>query len=81
MGAACNLHRGCIPFLYPESEDAADDLSVSEIGDDDQLARMVYAIKIAIANTYAKSGDRVILAHGVKSGKSSLTHFSMIKIA
>jgi len=78
VGAACNLHRGCIPFYYPE---AAGDDDKSDLGEDDQLTRMVYALHIGKATGLCKSGDRVLLAHGMKSGKSSLSHFSMIKLA
>jgi len=71
VGAACNLHRGCVPFLYPQNADTGDELQM-----------MVFALKLAIKHSLAKPGDRVVLAHGTSSGgATSLSHFRMLKLA
>jgi pyruvate kinase len=72
VGAACNLHRSCRPFACPAelaSEGASDD------------ERFLYALKLALRTGLAKSGDTVVLAHGLKSGKSSLTNFRLSVLA
>jgi len=76
IGAACNLHRGCFPILCPpelasEAESAA--------GNED--SRFAHAMSKALEIGLLKSGDVVVLAHGVKSGSSSLTNFRMVQVA
>jgi hypothetical protein len=75
-GAACNLHRGCLPYLYPGGPDTPEDLA------GDELTRMVYALKLALKEGLVKSGERVVLCHGISSGSAqALSHFRMIKLA
>ena len=75
-GAACNLHRGCLPYLYPDGPDSPEDLA------GDELLRMVYALKLALKQGLVKSGQRVVLCHGISSGtEQSLSHFRMIQMA
>merc|ERR1719454_1778901 len=66
IGAACNLHRGCVPFWYPHPKE-----------DNDIEARFHFAIKTAPEQGYCALGDRVALAYGWKSGYASLTNFRM----
>jgi pyruvate kinase len=72
VGAACNLHRSCRPFACP------DELAGEGASDDD---RFLYALQLALRTGLAKSGDTVVLAHGLKSGKSSLTNFRLSVLA
>ena len=71
VGAALNLHRGCVPYLCPQ--DVANSATEDE--------RFYIALSLAKKHGLAASGDRVILAHGFKSGKSSLTSFRMVVLA
>ena len=71
VGAACNLHRGCIPYLCPPSI----------VGGGQEDERFAAAITIAKAAGLARSGDVCVLAHGVTSGVSSLTNFKLVKLA
>ena len=71
IGAALNLHRGCVPYLCPP------DLAESATEDE----RFFVALSLAKEHGLAGAGDRVILAHGYKSGKSSLTSFRMVVLA
>ena len=73
VGAACNLHRGCIPILCPP-ELAAD----KDASNEDE--RFAYAIVSAMTANLVKSGDLVALTHGVKAGKSSLANVRIIKL-
>lgn len=70
IGAAINLHRGCMPFRYPH-----------EGKPNDEDFRFALAITTAKEMGLLKSGDSVVLAHGSKSGISSLSSFRMIVIA
>jgi len=72
IGAACNLHRGCMPFKCPEA------LAAKE-GEEEE--KFVFALETAKASGLVGSGDKVILAHGVTSGKTSLTNFRMVVLA
>ena len=71
VGAACNLHRGCIPFAVPEG--------VPIHGHEDE--RFAAAITIAKQAKLAKSGDKIVLAHGVRHGVLSLSNFKLVKLA
>merc|ERR1711966_190879 len=69
VGAACNLHRGCMPFACPP------EIADKEGEEEEKLAA---ALKIALANGLVKSKDKVILAHGgSRNGGGSLTTFRM----
>ena len=68
IGAACNLHRGCMPYLYGGSKPASGS---------DVEARFRFALKIAMEQGLCKKGDNVALAYGKQSGVSSLTDFRM----
>jgi len=74
VGAACNLHRGCVPFHYPRPDEPFD-----------TDTRFAHALELAKKVGMIKSGDSVVLAHGSKaSGTStagSLTHFLMATAA
>jgi len=72
IGAACNLFRSCVPFLCPP-ELAATDGTENE--------KFVAAIELAKSSGLASSGDKVVLAHGMQSGKTSLTSFRMVVLA
>lgn len=70
VGAACNLHRGCIPFhCPPESASASED------------ERLLIALRLAKSNGLARSGDRIVLTYGAKSGTNSLTSFRLFVLA
>jgi len=71
VGAACNLHRGCIPYPCPEA--------ISGDGYEDE--KFAAAIMIAKDTKRVGSGDVVVLAHGVVSGQTSLTNFKVVKLA
>jgi len=72
VGAACNLHRGCVPYLCPEElRDAADK----------EDERFMTAIQYGKNFGLISSGDKIVLAHGVTSGKTSLTSFRMVVLA
>mmetsp|Transcript_46233 Transcript_46233/g.104182 ORF Transcript_46233/g.104182 Transcript_46233/m.104182 type:complete len:589 (-) Transcript_46233:606-2372(-) len=66
VGAACNLHRGCIPFHYPK-EDETFDID----------ARFAYAMELAKEAGLISAGDSLILAHGNPDGTQSLSDFQM----
>ena len=70
VGAALNLHRGCIPFHYPHSREESD-----------EDRRFAYGLKLARSVGLVQSGDTVLLAHGAKSGTSSLASFRIIMVA
>jgi len=72
MGGACNLHRGCIPFLYPHPKPAE--------GNDSE-ERFSYAIKKAVDLGLLQGGASVVLAQGSKSGQQSLSTFRVAKVA
>ena len=72
IGASCNLHRGCMPYLAPP------ELAAAEGGEDDKF---VFALETAKKHGLAKSGDKIVLAHGMVSGKASLTNFRMVVLA
>ena len=72
VGASCNLHRGCIPYLCPP------ELATIE-GDED--SKFCYAIEQAMLNGLAMSGDKVVLAFGNKSGQASLSNFQLVVLA
>jgi len=72
IGASLNLHRGCIPYACPE------ELAFTD-GTEDE--RFFVALTLAKKHKLAQSGDKVVLAHGVKSGMSSLTNFQMVVLA
>jgi len=46
----------------------------------DEESKLLSALELAIKHGLAASGDKVVLAHGVKSGVSSLTNFRMVVI-
>jgi len=74
VGAACNLHRGCVPFHYPRPDEPFD-----------TDTRFAYALDLAKTSGMIKSGDSVVLAHGSKATGAatggSLTHFLMATAA
>ena len=72
IGASCNLHRGCIPYLCPP------ELAATEGNEDEKF---VYAIEQALVNGFAASGDKVVLAFGNQTGKASLTNFQLVVLA
>jgi len=65
IGAACNLHRGCVPIHYDKEKKPTDDLT----------DRFIFAVQAGIRMGLCKEGDNVALAWGWQSGKSSLTNF------
>ena len=69
IGAACNLHRGCMPFLYgtPKPTDGSADVE----------ARFHFGIKKALDVGLCQKGDTVALAYGSQTGVASLTNFRM----
>jgi len=70
VGAALNLHRGCIPFHYPHPREESD-----------EDRRFAYGLKLARSVGLVQSGDTVLLAHGAKTGTSSLASFRIIMVA
>ena len=74
VGAACNLHRGCMPFLAP-----AHLASMETHVEEDEL--FFAALTIATGNGMVRSGDKIVLAHGIRSGFSSLTNFRVVVVA
>ncbi|KAL1510243.1 hypothetical protein AB1Y20_006567 [Prymnesium parvum] len=72
VGAACNLHHGCIPFRCPP------ELATSKTSEEE---RFLVALKIAKSNGLVSSGDPVVLGYGVKSGKTSLSNFRVVVLA
>eukprot|EP00965_Chrysotila_dentata_P142900 4722131-Pleurochrysis_carterae.AAC.4 len=70
VGSTCHLHRGCLPFVYPHPR---------EKGDDD--VRFVWGLQKAKEVGLAKTGDVLVLAHGWRSGTSSLNSFRMVRLA
>ena len=76
VGAACNLHRGCIPILCPPELGA----ELDDSNDDDRFA---HATTAALHSGLVKSGDLVALTHGVsnRNHKSSLASFRMVRLA
>jgi len=71
LGAMMNLHRGCIPFLYPHPKPATG----SDVED-----RFEYALKLAVSTNLAKPGDAVVLCQGAQRSVRSLTTFSMATV-
>jgi len=72
IGAALNLHRGCVPFVCPpELADAS--------GKEEE--RFFVALTLAKKHGFAASGDKIMLAHGLHSGTTSLTNFRMVTLA
>jgi len=69
VGAACNLHRGCVPFFYPHPRE-----------ENDEDTRFAFAIRLAKENGLVSSGDSVVLAHGTASGSASLSSFRIIVV-
>jgi pyruvate kinase len=69
-GAACNLHRGCMPYLCPEH--------ITGHGTEDE--RFAAALTIAKNSGLVKPGATVVLAHGSKAGIASITNFRMVKL-
>ena len=67
IGAACNLHRGCIPIHYDKEKSETDDLT----------DRFLFGIQQAIKMGLCAQGDNVALSWGWRSGMSSLTNFRM----
>ena len=72
IGAACNLHRGCIPFHYPVPKPA----TTGEVALDVE-ERFAFAIKVATEQGLCKVGDTVCLAFAYVTGGPSLTNFCM----
>ena len=70
VGASLNLHRGCMPFNYPHPREESD-----------EDCRFAYGLKLARSVGLVQSGDTVLLAHGAKSGTSSLASFRIIMVA
>jgi len=75
VGAACNLHRGCVPYLYPRPDEPFD-----------KDTRFAYGLDLAKGVGMIKAGDNVVLAHGSKQGANaagggSLTNFLMATAA
>jgi pyruvate kinase len=71
IGAACNLHRGCMPYLCPPELASVDG---------DEESKLIFAIELALKHGLVASGDKVVLANGIKSGQTSLTNFRMVVI-
>ena len=75
-GAACNLHRGVMPYLCPlddadlEGEDNADWIE----------SWLQWAIAKKKAENMISEGDSVIFAHGWKSGSQSLSTYRVITV-
>jgi pyruvate kinase len=69
VGAATNLHRGCMPHEYPHKHTE---------GDGEQ--RLDFALGHAQSVGLVKPGDRVVVAHGWKTGVASLTTFRVVHI-
>jgi len=75
-GAACNLHRGVMPYLCPlPREDAEVESNVGWIEN-----WLQWAIAKKKAENMISEGDVVVLAHGWKSGQQSLTTYRVITI-
>jgi len=70
IGAALHLHRGCFPFFYPHERVP---------GDEDE--RFAYAITLAKGTGLISSGDMIVLAHGWRSGTSSLNSFRLVRLS
>jgi len=75
VGAACNLHHGCMPMLYPYPKPA--DLP-DEATDGDE--RLRWALRKLREQNLVEEGDYVVLAHGWKTGEQSLTTYRIITI-
>jgi len=75
VGAACNLHHGCIPLLYPH-ERPPDMPEDSTDGDE----RLEWAFSLLIEQGLVEEGDYVVLAHGWKSGIQSLTTYRLAMV-
>jgi pyruvate kinase len=69
VGAALNLHRGCLPYLCPP------ELAYAENNEDE---RFVVALEIAKREGLIGAGDKVVLAHGTQSGATSLTNLRVV---
>lgn len=67
VGGACNLHRGCHPFL--NTVEGALDMNAS-------LAR---GIQLAKENALVKSGQQVVFVQGRPSNVDALAEFSVVK--
>ena len=70
IGSSLHLHRGTLPFHYPHPREESD-----------EDCRFAYGLKLARSVGLVQSGDTVLLAHGAKSGTSSLASFRIIMVA
>ena len=75
-GAACNLHRGVMPYLCPlddadlEGEDNADWIE----------SWLQWAIAKKKAENMISEGDSIVLVHGWKTGEQSLSTYRVITV-
>jgi len=75
-GAACNLHRGVMPYLCPlPREDKEGEANAEWIE-----AWLQWAIDKKKAENMISEGDTVVLAHGWKTGEQSLTTYRIIVV-
>merc|ERR1719478_619443 len=75
-GAACNLHRGVMPYLCPLPRDDAEGEDNAEWIE----KWLQWAIAKKKADNLICEGDNVVLTHGWKSGEQSLTTYRVITI-
>ena len=75
IGGACNLHHGCIPFLYPYPKPA----ELPEGGTDGD-ERLRWALQQLRKHNLVEEGDYVVLAHGWKTGVQSLSAYRVLKV-
>jgi len=76
VGAACNLHRGCIPMLYEKPKPAG----MGELETDGE-ERLEWALKIAKEDQLLNPGDTVVVAHAQKGSiAKSLSTYRAITV-
>ena len=75
VGAACNLHHGCMPILYPYPKRA--DLLAEETDGDERLR---WALRQLREQNLVEEGDWVVLAHGWKTGVQSLATYRVLAV-
>ena len=75
VGAACNLHHGCIPLLYPYPRPSG--LGENSTDGDERLE---WAFARLIEQGLVEEGDYVVLAHGWKTGVQSLTTYRLAMV-
>ena len=75
VGAACNLHHGCMPILYPYPKPA--DLPAEGTDGDERLR---WALRQLREQNLVEEGDYVVLAHGWKTGVESLATYRVLAV-